>query len=65
LVSGTTYILRISVTQLAVSYALEALRLSPVADSQVATPATGVALYYSSTQSALCTKNSAGTVTPV
>jgi hypothetical protein len=59
-VDGTTYILRLSVTQLVQSYALEALRFSPVADSQVPTPATGVALYFSSTQGALTIKDTSG-----
>jgi hypothetical protein len=61
-VDGTTYILRLTVTQLAQSTALEALRLSPVADSQVAVPAAGAALYWSSTQDALALKDATGDV---
>lgn len=61
-VDGVAYALRIAVTQLAQSYALEALRLLPVADAQVPAPAAGVALYFSSTQSGLAVKDAAGDV---
>lgn len=61
-VDGTVYALRLSVTQLAQSTALEALRLLPVADSQIAVPTVGVALYYSSTQAALSIKGTDGVV---
>jgi hypothetical protein len=64
-VDGTVFILRITVTMLAVSTALEALRLLPVADAQISTPAAGIALYYSSTQSALSFKDAAGNVRKV
>ncbi len=70
-VDSSTYFLRIAVTQLAQSTALESLRLSPVQDSQVAEPSTGLAVYCSSTQSgALAVKNADGdiftiTLTPV
>lgn len=64
-VDGTTYILRLSVTQLAQSTTLEALRLIPVADSQVPAPAVGVAVYYSSTRSALVVKDTSNTVRTV
>jgi len=65
IVDGATYFLRLSVTQLAVSYALEALRLSPVANSQVPAPAVGGALFWSADSGALCVKDSAGTVRTV
>jgi hypothetical protein len=61
-VDGTTYMLRLSVTQLAASTVLEALRLTPVADSQIAAPAVGHALYFSSTQNTLALKDSSGNV---
>lgn len=61
-VDGTTYTLRLSVTQLAVSTALEALRLQPVTDSQIAVPVVGCALYFSSTQGALAIKGTDGVV---
>lgn len=64
-VDGVTYTLRLSVTQLAQSTALEALRLLPVADSQVPPPPVGVALYYSSTQGALAVKDPSNTVKKV
>jgi hypothetical protein len=62
IVDGTAYILRITVTQLAQSTALEALRLSPVADSRIAVPAAGAALYWSATQNALAIKDADGDV---
>jgi|1185.fasta_scaffold03947_3 hypothetical protein len=61
-VDGTVYILRIGVTMLAQSTALEALRLLPVTDSQIATPSLGAALYYSSTRNALAMKGTDGVV---
>ncbi len=56
-VDGTTYVLRLAVTNTAVSYVTQAMRLSPVRDEQVEAPSVGLALYYSSTQGALCVKN--------
>lgn len=64
-VDGTPYTLRLTVTQLAESTALDALRLSPVADSAVPAPALGAVIYYSSTQDALVTKEPDGDVIPV
>lgn len=61
-VDGTTYILRISVSALAQTNAIDVLRLTPVADSQVSAPAVGGALYWSSTQGRLALKDSAGDV---
>jgi hypothetical protein len=62
---STTYVLRITVTAIALSVPTEVLRLAPVADASVPAPAVGLALYYSATQSALCVKNAAGAVFPV
>lgn len=58
----TTYVLRIAVLSVASISTLTTLRFLPVADSQVPTPATGVTVYYSSTQSALVEKKTDGTV---
>ena len=63
--STTTYILRISVTDTVASTAREAIRLQPKTDAQIATPSSGVALYYSSDQGALCIKDAAGDVSTV
>lgn len=61
-VDGVVYILRLSVAQLVQSTTLEALRMTPVADSQVPPPAVGHALYFSSTQNTIALKNAAGAV---
>jgi hypothetical protein len=61
-VDGTPYTLRLSVTQLAVSHPLEALRFSPVTDAQVEAPTLGAAMYYSSDQGRLVTKLTDDTV---
>ena len=55
---SATRTLRLTVSQAAQSTALEALRFSPLADSQVAAPSTGLppVLYYSTDQSALVLK---------
>lgn len=61
-VDGTTYVLRISAANIAVTNTLEGVRLQPVTDAQVPTPSSGVTVYYSSTQSALCVKDAEGDV---
>ena|SRR6478736_7449124 len=63
-VDGTTsYVLRLTVTSLAVQTAAQCLRLSPVADAQVEAPAVGVAVFCGSDHgNALCVKNSADVV---
>lgn len=61
-VDGAFYVLRLSVTQSAISTTIEALRLQPKADADVRAPSTGAALYWSSTQGALVIKTSNGTV---
>lgn len=59
---AATRVLRLSVTQPAASTAVEALRLAPMADSQVSAPATGRALYYSTDQGALAIKLPSGAI---
>ena len=61
----TTYVLRISVTATASVTVDQVVRLSPVADTQVPTPALGVSLYFSSTQGALVVKDTTGAVKTV
>ena len=60
--SSTVYILRIAAVSVGVVADRSVMRFSPLADSQVPTPATGVSLYYSSTQSSLAFKTTAGAV---
>jgi hypothetical protein len=63
--SVTTYILRIACAAEASVDQSGPSRFAPLADSEVPTPVAGVTLYYSSTQSALCIKTSAGAVRTV
>jgi hypothetical protein len=56
-VDGTTYIIRLLVARLATSSGVDVLLLPPIADSQVAAPALGRALYFSSDQNAVCLKD--------
>ncbi len=60
--SSTIYVARISVTQSAAATSVEALRLQPKSNASVPTPSTGVALFYSSDESALCVKDASGDV---
>lgn len=60
--STTTYVIRVSVTQVAITTSYEAIRLSPKEDADVPTPALGCAMYWSATQDALAIKDSAGDV---
>jgi hypothetical protein len=62
LVDGTTYVLRLSVRQVAISQFSEVLRFTPIADSQVPAPALGRAVYFSETQGALVEKRPDGSV---
>jgi hypothetical protein len=62
---STTYVLRMTVYSVGVSHITEVLRLTPLADTAVPAPASGVHLYYSATQSALAVKNAAGVVKTV
>ena len=61
-VDGTDYKLRISVTEPAVATVRNAVNYQPVADTNVPTPVAGVTVYYSSTQSALAYKDTAGDI---
>lgn len=57
-VDGTAYVLRLSVTSVAVASPTQALRLSPVTDAQVEAPATGIVLFCGSDHgNVLCTKD--------
>lgn len=60
--STTTYILRISVTQTAITTSYEAIRYSPKTDTSVSAPALGAATYYSDDADLLVEKDAAGTV---
>lgn len=64
-VDGTTYILRVTVANIALTSTIEGVRLQPVADAQIPTPSSGATLYWSSTQDALVIKDSAGDVSTV
>jgi len=64
-VDGTTYVLRISVSAVAQNTLEGSLGLQPLTDAQVPTPSSGVNLYYSSTQSALAIKDSAGSISTI
>lgn len=61
-VDGTEYILRIAAVNVGTVDTVGVRRLLPLTDAQVATPSTGVSLYYSSTQSSLAIKLTDGTV---
>jgi hypothetical protein len=62
-VNGTTdYVLRASVLDTASVEPVEALRMTPRADAQVAAPSLGVVMYFSSTQQKLCIKTSSDAV---
>jgi hypothetical protein len=62
-VSGVTvYVLRIAVAVVGTVGVISALRFAPLADTQVPTPALGVTLYYSTTQSSLAVKLTNGSV---
>lgn len=64
LVNGTTtYVIRLSVTSLAVASPSQALRLSPVTDAQVEVPAVGAVLFCGSDHGdVLCMKDATNTV---
>lgn len=59
---ATTYTIRLTALDTAASEPAECLRFLPRADAQVAAPAAGMAVYYSSTNTGLCAKDSSGTV---
>ena len=60
--STTAYVHRLAVTQVAASTSQEALRFSPKTDASIPTPGVGAAIFYSSDDSRLAAKTSAGTV---
>ena len=62
---STFYVMRLSITTAAVGVTQEALRFQPKADSAVTAPSSGVALYYSTTQSSLAIKLPDGSVKTV
>ena len=61
----TSYAMRLTVLNVAAADVIEAIRLTPRTDAQVTAPSVGVVLYYSSTQSSLAIKTSAGVVRTV
>lgn len=63
--STTVYTITIAVVASVVASVTGATRYLPRTDASVPTPATGVVLYYSSDQSALCVKDSAGAVSTI
>lgn len=63
--STTVYVLQAAVVSVGTVQVVSVIRLLPLADSQVSTPATGLALYYSTTQSAPAVKDSAGNVSTI
>lgn len=62
--STTTYVLRISVTQVAQTTSLEAIRFSPKLPAAVPTPALGGALFWNTTANQLFVKDAAGNSYP-
>jgi hypothetical protein len=62
---ATTYVLRLTALDVAVSESVEAIRMLPRTDAQVTAPSAGVVLYYSSTQGGLAFKTSTGVVRTV
>lgn len=59
---STTYVLRCSVASAAAQQVVGGIRFMPMTDASVTAPATGVVLYYSSTQNALAIKKTDNTV---
>jgi hypothetical protein len=59
---STTYVIRIGCVNISVVSSLGALRFTPIANSQVPTPAAGRTVYFSSDSSALVEKRPDGTV---
>lgn len=57
---ATTYVLRVSVTAVAVSFTYEALRFSPKTAASVPTPSVGSATFHESASGLLSRKNAAG-----
>lgn len=63
--AATTYVLRLTVTQVVTATSTEALRLSPLRDEQVAAPVLGFAVYHSSTLGAPAYKSPDNSVRPL
>jgi len=63
--STTTYVLTMTVVAVGTVMIASVIRLLPLADAQVTTPATGLALYYSTDQSAPAVKDSAGNISTI
>lgn len=61
--SSTVYVLRISVLAIGSVADRSVIRLAPILDAQVPTPATGVSLFCRSSTGLLAFKDSTGTVT--
>lgn len=60
--STTTYVIRIAVTAVAVSFVYEALRFTPKLNSTVPTPTIGAAVFFSDDSDLLSRKSPAGVV---
>lgn len=63
--STTVYTITITATASTVASVTGATRYLPRTDASVPTPSTGVVVYYSSTQSALVQKDSAGAISTI
>lgn len=63
--AATTYVLRLTVTQVVTATSTEALRLSPLRDEQVAAPVLGFAVYHSATLGAPAYKSPDNSVRPL
>jgi hypothetical protein len=60
--SATTYVIRLTVVDVAFSTVTQVVRLSPVEDNAVPAPATGRALYFSATHNAVVLKDPSNTI---
>lgn len=58
----TTYVIRVTVVNVAFSTVTQAIRLSPVEDNAVPAPAAGRTLYFSATQDAVVLKDASNRV---
>lgn len=63
--SVTTYVIRIGVTAVSVTIAVQGTHYLPVPDASIAVPALGGVLYYSSDQNAFVVKLANGDICPV
>ena len=64
-VDGTDYVLRVTGTAVSVTSVANAHRFSPVTNASIPTPALGISMYYSSTDSRAAFKDTAGVVHPL